>query len=65
MSKYQRESYITNIVFCELKIEGQILKNQNMFLFGGKSGVVCLADDKKHCSEICKVGGSVRSLLFY
>lgn len=36
-----------------------------MFFIGGKSGVVCLADDSKHCSEVCKVGGSIKSLLFY
>ena len=32
---------------------------------GGKSGIVCLADDNKHCSEVCKVSGSIQSLLFY
>lgn len=36
-----------------------------MFFFGGKSGVVCLADDANHCSDVCKVGGSIKSLLFY
>ena len=36
-----------------------------MNFFGGKSGVVCLADSSNHCSEVCKVGGSIKSLLFY
>lgn len=36
-----------------------------MFFFGGQSGAVCLADDLKNCSEVCKVPGSVKSILFY
>lgn len=36
-----------------------------MFFFGGSSGAVCLADDLKNCSEVCKVPGSVKSILFY
>ena len=40
-------------------------KWNSLFFFGGKSGSVCLADDLKNCSELCKVGGSVKSLLFY
>lgn len=27
--------------------------------------MVCLADDSNHCSDVCKVGGSIRSLMFY
>ncbi len=27
--------------------------------------MVCLADDSNHCSDLCKVGGAIRSLLFY
>lgn len=27
--------------------------------------MVCLADDSNHCSEVCKVGGSIKSLLIY
>lgn len=41
------------------------MKTGNLFFFGGKSGVVCLADDANHCSDVCKVGGSIKSLLFY
>ena len=40
-------------------------KTSNLFFFGGKAGIVCVADDSNHCTEVCKVGGSVRSLLFY
>lgn len=37
----------------------------SMFFFGGQNGSVCLADDLKNCSEVCKVPGSVKSILFY
>lgn len=36
-----------------------------MFFFGGQSGAVCLADDLKNCSEVCKVPGGVKSILFH
>ncbi len=26
---------------------------------------MCLADDANHCSDVCKVGGAIKSLLFY
>jgi intraflagellar transport protein 140 len=40
--------------------------NQNsLFFFGGVSGAVCLADDSKNCSEVCRVNGEVKSILFY
>ena len=68
ISTYQREGVITNCIFCELNFpekEGQKLKTSNLFFFGGKSGVVCLADSSNHCSEVCKVGGAIKSLLFY
>lgn len=68
LSTYQREGAITHSIFCELNFpekEGQKLKTSNLFFFGGKSGVVCLADSSNHCSEVCKVGGSIKSLLFY
>lgn len=35
------------------------------FFFAGSSGSVHLADDLKRCSEVCKVGGQVKSLLYY
>ena len=70
LSTYQREGFITNCIFCELNFsekEGnnQKLKASNLFFFGGKTGVVCLADSSNHCSEVCKVGGAIKSLLFY
>lgn len=37
----------------------------SLFFFGGQSGSVCLADDLKNCSEVCKVPGSVKNILFY
>jgi intraflagellar transport protein 140 len=37
----------------------------SLFFFGGSSGSVCLADDLKNCSEVCKVPGSVKSILFH
>lgn len=40
-------------------------KSQNLFFFGGKAGVVCVADDSNHCTEVCKVSGEVKSLFFY
>ena len=30
--------------------------------FGGGQGIVTLADDSNHSSEICKVGGSIAAL---
>lgn len=70
LSTYQREGAITNCIFCELNFpekeaSSQKLKSTNLFFFGGKSGVVCLADSSNHCSEVCKVGGAIKSLLFY
>ena len=35
------------------------------FFFAGSSGSIYLADDLKRCSEVCKVGGQVKSLLYY
>ena len=37
----------------------------NLFFFGGAAGVVSLADDSNHLSEICKVGGAIAALQFY
>jgi hypothetical protein len=31
-------------------------KWNSIFFFGTNKGSVCLADDLKHCSEVCKVG---------
>jgi len=40
-------------------------KTQNLFFFGGKAGIVCVADDSNHITEVCKVSGAVKSLFFY
>ena len=64
--QYQKDGAITNVAFCGLAFEEDSMEKWNsLFFFGGKSGSVCLADDLKNCSELCKVGGSVKSLLFY
>ena len=64
---YQREGTINQIVFCSLIInpDPNIDRVNSLFFFGGSSGSVCLADDLKNCSEVCKVPGQVKSILFY
>lgn len=64
MSVYKKEGIITHCIFCELTIDPK-MKTSNLFFFGGKQGIVSLADDQKHCSDVCKVGGAIKSLLFY
>jgi intraflagellar transport protein 140 len=60
---------MTHIAFCSLANEaGEVPSNDKMnkyFFFAGTSGSVYLADDQRRCSEVCKVGGHVKSLLFY
>jgi intraflagellar transport protein 140 len=65
---YTKEGLITNIVFCNIAMHQQDKEQDNsnsLFFFGGASGSVCLADDLKNCSEVCKVSGSVKTILFY
>ena len=40
-------------------------KQKSSFFFGGDSGKIYIADDLKYSCEICKVSGSIKSLLFY
>ncbi len=40
-------------------------KWNSLFFFATNSGTLCLGDDMKHCSEVCKVSGQIKSLLFY
>ena len=57
---------MTNVVFCGLTFEEDSMEKFNsLFFFGGQKGSVYLADDLKNISEVCKVGGSVKALLFY
>lgn len=64
---YKKEGAISQIVFCSLAMspERQGDNSNSLFFFGGQSGAVCLGDDLKNCSEVCKVPGSVKSILFY
>jgi len=64
--QYSKSGAITNIAFCGLAYEEDSVEKWNsLFFFGGKKGSVCLADDLKNCHEVCKVGGSIKSMLFY
>jgi len=64
--QYSKSLAITNVAFCGLAYEEDSMEKWNsLFFFGGKKGSVCLADDLKNCHEVCKVGGSIKSMLFY
>lgn len=65
--QYSRPGSITQIVFCSLMInqDPNVDNINSLFFFGGNSGSVCLADDLKNCSEVCKVPGAVKNILFY
>ena len=67
--QYNKEGAMTHIAFCSLANEsGEVPTSDKMnkfFFFAGTSGSVYLADDQRRCSEVCKVGGHVKSLLFY
>ena len=40
-------------------------KWNSLFFFATQEGSLCLGDDMKHCSEVCKISGYIKSLLFY
>ena len=68
--QYNKEGAMTNISFCTLATESGDAppvgdQMNKFFFFAGSSGSVYLADDQRRCSEVCKVGGQVKSLLFY
>jgi intraflagellar transport protein 140 len=67
--QYNKEGSMTNLAYCSLATEpGENNVGDQMnkfFFFAGSSGSVYLADDQRRCSEVCKVGGHVKSLLFY
>ena len=54
----QYHSFLT-IIFSSME------KQKSSFFFGGESGKIYIADDLKYSCEICKVSGSIKSLLFY
>ena len=64
LSKYSRQDKIYHCCFAELNLDTN-QKLRNLFFFGGSGGVVTLADDSNHVSEICKVQGSIVALQFY
>jgi intraflagellar transport protein 140 len=63
---YQKDWAITHCLFCDLNFEGNNKSNfGNLFLFAGRSGTVCLANDMNMCSDVCRVGGTIKALIFY
>jgi intraflagellar transport protein 140 len=65
---YRKEGSVTQLAYCALatQSEGASLDKMNTyFFFGGTSGSVYLADDLKRCTEVCKVGGHIKSILYY
>jgi intraflagellar transport protein 140 len=64
LSKYQRQDFISQCCFAELNLDLN-QKLRNLFFLGGTGGIVTLADDSNHLSEICKVSGSIIALQFY
>lgn len=40
-------------------------KWSSLFFFATQTGALLLGDDMKHCSEVCKISGKIKSLLFY
>lgn len=65
LAVYQKEWAINHCVFCDLNIEGIKANLGNLFLFAGRSGTVCLANDMNMCSDVCRVGGTIKALMFY
>ena len=69
LCSYQREGAITHCLFADLVMEDpqqkQKSKMNNLLFFGGTAGIVWLGDDANHCTELCKIVGTIKSLLFY
>ena len=67
--QFHKEGSIFEIAYCALAGDnGEIPGIERMntyFFFGGSSGSVSLADDSKRCSEVCKVEGQIKSILYY
>ena len=64
MACYTKDSAVHHCIFCNISFD-DVNASDKMFLFGCINGVVCLADDRNHCNIVCKVGGSVKALLYY
>lgn len=65
LAVYQKDWAITHCVFSDLHLEGIKGNLGNLFLFAGRSGTVCLANDMNMCSDVCRVGGTIKALMFY
>lgn len=66
LAYYKKDWAITHCLFCDINIEGGSKSNLgNLFLFAGRSGTVCLANDLNMCSDVCRVGGTIKALIFY
>lgn len=65
LAVYQKEWAITHCVFSEITLDGFKGNLGNLFLFAGRSGTVCLANDMNMCSDVCRVGGTIKALMFY
>lgn len=67
--QYNKEGAINHLTYCALASDGReaptIDKMNTFFFFGGSSGLLYLADDLKRCSEVCRVGGQIKALLYY
>ena len=63
---FQREGIITHVLFCGMSYEEDSADKWNsLFFFATDTGLLCLGDDVNHCSEVCKISGHIKSLLFY
>jgi intraflagellar transport protein 140 len=66
LAYYKKDWAITHCLFCDINMEGGNKSNLgNLFLFAGRSGTVCLANDLNMCSDVCRVGGTIKALIFY
>jgi len=66
LAYYKKDWAITHCLFCDINVEGGNKSNLgNLFLFAGRSGTVCLANDLNMCSDVCRVGGTIKALIFY
>ena len=46
-------------------IKESIERHYSLFFFATDTGLLCLGDDVNHCSEVCKISGHIKCLLYY